>query len=184
MIIYLVLLLIILKNIKFIKEKIEKLKEDIYDPFTVVTFMLIWITITIYVLVKYKVFDKDFYHIGPPTPDMKPLVILGNNITTWNQIYLIIGYSIISEIVSTFGHNIIVPWRTNTINDKKTSKLDRSKGESLYILNGITLFAWVDNIIKYYLLFTKQLQFIIPRFITHLIVYNNIQYNYIKNKET
>ena len=183
MIIYLVLFLIILKNIKFIKEKIEKLREDIYDPFTVVTIMLIWITIIIYVLIKYKVFDKEFYHIGPPTPDMKPLVILGNNITTWKQIYIIIGYSIISEIVSTYGWSIIVPWRTNTINDKKTKKLDRSKSESLFILNGITFFAWVDNIIKYYLLFTKQLQFIIPRFIVHLIVYNKIQYNYIKDKE-
>ena len=184
MVIYLVLLFLILKNIKTIREKYEKLKEDIYDPFTVVTIMLIWIIIIIYILIKYKVFDKDFYHIGPPTPDMKPLVILGNNITTWNQIYIIIGYSIISEIVSTYGWSIIVPWRTNIINDKKTSKLDRSKLESLYILNGITIFAWVDNIIKYYLLFTKQLQFIIPRFIVHLMVYNKIQYNYIKNKET
>ena len=179
---YLLFILIIIIA-KYDKIK-EKLKNDIYDPFTVVSIMLVWISIVIYILIKYKVFDKEFYHIGPPTPDMKPLVILGNNITTWNQIYIIIGYSIISEIVCTFGHNVIVPWRTNTINDKKTSKLDRSKGESLYILNGITLFAWVDNIIKYYLLFTKQLQFIIPRFITHLIVYNNIQYNYIKNKET
>ena len=179
---YLLFILIIIIA-KYDKIK-EKLKNDIYDPFTVVSIMLVWISIVIYILIKYKVFDKEFYHIGPPTPDMKPLVILGNNITTWNQIYLIIGYSIVSEIVSTYGWSIIVPWRTNTINDKKTKKLDRSKSESLFILNGITFFAWVDNIIKYYLLFTKQLQFIIPRFIVHLIVYNKIQYNYIKDKES
>ena len=64
MIIYLVLFLIILKNIKFIKEKIEKLREDIYDPFTVVTIMLIWITIIIYILIKYKVFDKEFIELA------------------------------------------------------------------------------------------------------------------------
>jgi len=148
---------------------------DVYtdwnNPKTSISVYVIWTCIVILLGIRYKLFTKEFIRFGPPKKGQKPIEFLGKKITTWNEVIIIMIYSFIHQLVSNYNSNIINPWITNIIQDPKTVNLNMSKVFILFITNLDNIFGWLNYIIGIAMLYTMELQFIIPKLFASLIIF-------------
>ena len=159
---------------------------DVYtnwtSPATSIAVYVIWTCVIILLGIKFKLFTKEFIRFGPPKKGEKPIEFLGQKITTWNQIMAIMTYSFINQLVSNYNGNIINPWITNIIQDPKQKELNMSRFVILLITNLDNIFGWLNHIIAIAMLYTMELQFIVPKIFASLIIENISILNYISNK--
>ena len=159
---------------------------DVYtnwnNPKTSITIYVIWTCIVILLGIHFKLFTKEFIRFGPPKKDEKPIEFLGKKITTWKQVISLMIYSFIHQLVSNYHSNIINPWITNIIQDPKTTQLNMSKLLTIIITNLDNIFSWLNYIIGIAMLYTMELQFIIPKIFASIIIENISTLSYISNK--
>lgn len=153
------------------------------NPQSSIIIYVIWTCIVIFLGIRYKLFTKEFIRIGPPKKGEKPIEFLGKKITTWKQVLVLMTYSFVNQLVSNYNANIINPWITNIIQDPKTEYLNMSKWLVILISNFDNVFSWLNYIIGIAMLYTMELQFIIPKIFASIIIENMSILNYISNKK-
>ena len=147
---------------------------DVYkkwnNPQSSIIIYVIWTSIVIFLGIRYKLFTKEFIRFGPPKKGEKPIEFLGKKITTWKQVIILMAYSFVNQLVSNYNANIINPWITNIIQDPKTEYLNMNKWLVILISNFDNIFSWLNYIIGIAMLYTMELQFIIPKIFASLII--------------
>ena len=126
--------------------------------------------------------SRDFFHFGPSTNDIN-VNIFGININTWNKWFLVILFLVIYEVINTFSHKIFKTWQRYYIQDPKSEEIGMSKEEAY---NNIILFDGISKLLRNFkwalLIITKQFQFIIPQYITRMLISMYIENSYLNSK--
>jgi hypothetical protein len=126
--------------------------------------------------------SRDFFHFGPST-DTINVNIFGININNWNNWFLVIIFLVIYEVINTFSHKIFKTWQRYYVQDPKSNKIGMNKNDAF---KNIILFDGISKLLRNFkwalLIITKQFQFIIPQYLTRLIISMYIENNYLNNK--
>ena len=126
--------------------------------------------------------SKQFFHFGPSTSDID-VNIFGLNINNWNKWFLVILFLVIYEVINTFSHKIFKTWQRYYVQDPKSNRIEMSKNDAF---KNIILFDGISKLLRNFkwalLIITKQFQFIIPQYLTRLIISMYIENNYLNNK--
>ena len=126
--------------------------------------------------------SKQFFHFGPSTSDID-VNIFGLNINNWNKWFLVILFLVIYEVINTFSHKIFKTWQRYYVQDPKSNRIEMSKNDAF---KNIILFDGISKLLRNFkwalLIITKQFQFIVPQYLTRLIISMYIENNYLNNK--
>lgn len=154
------------------------------SPKFAVVVLLIWLSFLVFLACRYKLFanEKKFFRFGPAPEGEEPIKLFGIKIDTMKKVIIIMVYSFFSTIVSDYGKNIINPWITNEIQNNLVTSLSVSKFWVFVISNGYHIFGWMNYIIQLFMIFTMELQFMIPEMIASFLVNNITTWNYIASK--
>lgn len=155
---------------------------DWTSPIVATTVLIVWIFLVFIVGCYLGIFNDKTLRIGPAKEGENQIKIFGFEIDTMKKVMCVIIYSFLSRMVTEYGDNIISPWITNVIQDPKVTTLPMSKLWILLIHNGYNIFGWLNYIIQIMMVFTMELQFILPKIVASLIIGNVTTWNYISNK--
>ena len=126
--------------------------------------------------------SKQFFHFGPST-SIIDVNIFGLNINNWNKWFLVILFLVIYEVINTFSHKIFKTWQRYYIQDPKSNRIGMSKNDAF---KNIILFDGISKLLRNFkwalLIITKQFQFVIPQYITRLVISMYIENSYLDNK--
>ena len=126
--------------------------------------------------------SQELLHFGPST-DVINVNIFGININNWNKWFLVILFLVIYEVINTFSHKIFKTWQRYYVQDPKSEHIGMSKENAFY---NIILFEGISKLLRNFkwalLIITKQFQFIIPQYLTRLIISMYIENSYLNNK--
>jgi len=146
-------------------------------------FNLILIFILIFIVGDTNnIISKQFFHFGPSTSDIN-VNIFGININSWNKWVLVILFLVIYEVINTYSHKIFKTWQRYYIQDPKSDQIGMSKKDAF---TNIILFDSISKLLRNFkwalLIITKQFQFVIPQYLTRLIISMYIESRYLENK--
>jgi len=146
-------------------------------------FNLILIFILIFIVGDTNnIISKQFFHFGPSTSDIN-VNIFGININSWNKWILVILFLVIYEVINTYSHKIFKTWQRYYIQDPKSDQIGMSKEDAF---TNIILFDSISKLLRNFkwalLIITKQFQFVIPQYLTRLIISMYIESRYLENK--
>ena len=126
--------------------------------------------------------SKQFFHFGPSISDID-VNIFGLNINNWNKWFLVILFLVIYEVIHTYSHKIFKTWQRYYIQDPKSDHIGMSKEDAF---KNIILFDGISKLLRNFkwalLIITKQFQFVIPQYLTRLIISMYIESRYLENK--
>ena len=126
--------------------------------------------------------SREFFHFGPST-DIIGVNIFGININNWNKWLLVILFLIIYEVINTFSHKIFKTWHRHYIQNPKSNEIGMNKKDAF---SNIILFDGISKLLLNFkwalLIVTKQFQFIIPQYLTRLVISMYIENCYLENK--
>ena len=120
--------------------------------------------------------ESDFLIWGPS--DVKFAGFIINN---WLRWYLVMGYSIFSQISYSIVSSTLRPFISNVIRDYKTPIEDKgSLIRAQYLVSVYTFYYWIASIFDVFLWITMQLQFILPAILIDLTITYRFTNNYMK----
>lgn len=123
---------------------------------------------------------KNFLHFGVSTKDI-PINILGININNKRKYILLIIWIILSEAINTYTYKVYKNWYRYKLLDPKSSDIGMKHNEALIISNIWEVVTYIPKIFNLLLLInTRQIQFLIPAFITRRIVSTYVDSLYLK----
>ena len=152
------------------------------SPKVATLILLIWIGVVFLIGCQIGLFNGKMFRFGPALSDESPIIIFGFKIDSMKKVIGVMLYSFVSKIISEYGENIISPWITNVIQDTKSDTIPFTKLTIMMIHNGYNIFGWLNYVIQIMMVFTMELQFILPKMIASLIMGNVTTWNYISNK--
>ena len=145
-------------------------------------FNLSFILILIFVIGKID--DKNsnnFFHFGPSN-NLVDVNLFGIDINNWEKWILVILFLIIYEVINTFSFKIFKTWQRYYIQDPKSDHIGMSKEEAF---KHIFLFDSISKLLINFkwalLIVSKQFQFIIPQYLTRLLISMFIEWKYLDN---
>ena len=90
---------------------------------------------------------------------------------------------IIYEVINTFSHKIFKTWHRHYIQNPKSNEIGMNKKDAF---SNIILFDGISKLLINFkwalLIITKQFQFIIPQYLTRLVISMYIENCYLENK--
>ncbi len=123
--------------------------------------------------------ESDFLIWGPSNSEF-----IGFKINNWFRWYLVMGYSIFSQISYSIVSSTLRPFITNVIRDYKTPiKNKGSMIQAQYIVSVYTFYYWITSIFDIFLWITMQLQFILPAVIIDLMITCYFTKSYMTDRE-
>jgi hypothetical protein len=120
---------------------------------------------------------SSFYKIGPNMS----LIILGFQINTYTNYFIIVSYCFVNSIFRSSFHNILVPWVTNSIQDitkPKPKNIHMFAYETAII---ITVYTWFDWFL-YYNILVSQIDLLLVEISMDLIMSLVITHYYLNNE--
>lgn len=153
------------------------------DPKTAIYIYVGWVLFVIIIGIYFNIFTKEFIRIGPAKEGEKPVMFMGRKITTNKEIIAIVIYSFFNQLISNYNGSVISPWRTNIIQDPKSTEINMSKQSLMYLTNLDNIFGWFNYIINLAMILTMELQFIIPKIFASVIVDNISNLRYVSDKK-
>ena len=92
-------------------------------------------------------------------------------------------YLIINEALATWSFKIYKNWYRNCLLDPKSKTIGMSDKEALFLVNIWSIVTFIPSIFKYMIvIITKQMQFLVPGYLTRMIVSTYIDKKYLLDK--
>jgi hypothetical protein len=124
------------------------------------------------------VLNSTFVRFGPSSQ----LKFLDYKIDTWSKWFCVVAFSSADSAIWQFAFEAIHPWEINTILDPKCKTLPYSKTTCLLILESYYLHGVVLGPFSFWISLT-QLDFVLVKGISTMIMRTYSHYQYIKDKE-
>lgn len=157
-------------------------KKNIYKAVILQTFSLLLLVIIVYYFTKFKNNDMNIFHFGLSTKE-NPIKIFGVEVDNWNKYLIIMIYLIINEAIATWSFKIYKNWYRNCLLDPKSKEIGMGDTEALILTNIWDIVTFIPKIFKYMIVvLTKQIQFLVPGFLTDLVISTYIDNKYIQDK--
>ena len=118
-----------------------------------------------------------FFNVGPS----KTVHFVGIVIDNWGKWYLMMGFTIVTQILKMLADEIISPWIINTIMDDKSNDCNLQYYESQAICQTYYLFSAMVKIVQISISIT-QIDFIIVFIMTDIIISIYTTHMYLKSK--
>ena len=123
---------------------------------------------------------KNFLHFGISTQNI-PINILGININSKKKYILLMIWIILSEAINTYTYKVYKNWYRYKLLDPKSSEIGMRNNEALIVSNIWEIVTYIPKIFNLLLIInTKQIQFLLPAFITRRIVSTWVDSIYLK----
>ena len=129
-----------------------------------------------------KIFTTKLFRIGPPQAGEKELSFFGKPVTSWYTVVFIITYCFVNQIINSHHNNMYYPFITHNIQTDEPRTLNMSKSQVYTMMNLENIFSWISYFIDLNILFTMELQFILPRMIASVMMHNISIKKYLCNK--
>ena len=114
------------------------------DPLNATILTTLWTVFICIVMFNFEIFGNDFLHIGPSDN----ITFFSKQINTWSKWSILMIYAIVSQILRTYGENIIHPWIYNTLQNKDVLIENYTYFQSQYISICSTIHCWMDWVIN------------------------------------
>jgi hypothetical protein len=125
---------------------------------------------------------KQFFHFGPSN-NFIDVNLFGININSWHKWLLVVLFLVIYEVINTYSHKIFKTWQRYYVQDPKSNEVGMNKKDAF---THIILFDGISKLLRNFkwalLIVTKQFQFIIPQYLTRLLISMYIENNYLNDK--
>lgn len=148
-----------------------------------VMIFIIWITLILIIGYKLQLFKKNVLRFGVPNKGEKEIVFLGKKITSNKQIMGIILYTFINQMIQSHVTNQYNPFLTHYVMNDEKKIINMTQSSLLFLVNLENVFSWVSYFIDINILFTMELQFILPRMIASILMQNLSISQYMKSKQ-
>lgn len=157
-------------------------KKNIYKAVLIQFFSILLLITVILLFTNFKKSDNNIFHFGLSTEN-NPIKIFGLEIDNWNKYSILIFYLIINEALSTWSFKIYKNWYRNCLLDPKSKTIGMSDKEALFLVNIWSIVTFIPSIFKYMIVIvTKQVQFLIPGYISRMLVSTYIDRKYLLDK--
>lgn len=167
------------------------IQESVINPRSVILSVILQITnllFLVFFLLYYGNFIKKggmgskLIHFGPSNNFIK-IDILGFKINTWKKWFIIILFLVIFEAINTYSFKIYKNWYRNLVSDPKSNRILIPKPLAMVLITTWRIIAWIFHLFKWLLfIITKQVQFMLPMFLSRLFISNIIDFEYMKSK--
>lgn len=122
-------------------------------------------------------------HFGPSNNFIK-IDILGFKINNWQKWLLVILFLVIFEAINTYSYKIYKNWYRNLVSDPKSNRILMEKPVAMIYITIWRIITWIFGLFKWLLfIITKQIQFMLPMFVSRLIISNIIDLKYMETKD-
>tara|TARA_B110000908_G_C10262557_1_gene460447 strand:- start:1129 stop:1620 length:492 start_codon:yes stop_codon:yes gene_type:complete len=123
---------------------------------------IIFIIVYLVVLDEEGAFKDKFLRFGP-SEDSK---FLNMKLNTWNKVILVYIIGLLSSFLTSYYNNVSYDFIHSYIwNPAYTKKIKMTKGWTQIIVILEPLMYWTLGILDFFITFTMELQYIIPKFI-------------------
>ena len=143
---------------------------------------VVWIIIVMIVGIYNKIFTRRLFRVGPPERGEKEIAFFGKPVESWSTIVFIISYCFINQIINSHHNNMYYPFITHNINTDEPRTIDMTKSQVCMMMNMENIFSWISYFIDLNILFTMELQFILPRMVASILMQNISLKKYLSNK--
>lgn len=158
-------------------------KKNIYKAVFLQTLSLLLLVLIIYYFTKFNNDNMIIFHFGLSS-DKNPIKIFGVEINSWKKYFILMIYLIINEALATWSFKIYKNWYRNCLLDPKSKNVGMGDNEALFLVNIWSIVTFIPSIFKYMIvILTKQIQFLIPGFISRLIISTYIDRKYLFDKK-
>ena len=125
---------------------------------------------------------NNLIHFGPSNKYNK-IDILGFQINNWKKWCILILFLMIFEAINTYSYKIYKNWYRNLVADPKSNRILISKPTAMIFITIWRVISWIFTLFKWILfIITKQIQFMLPMFISKLCISNLIDLKYMESK--
>ncbi len=152
------------------------------NPKIAIIIYFIWVVLIIIGGIYFKIFPKEMLRIGAAKEGEKEIEFMGTKITTNKQVYLIMLYAFINQLISNYNTTIITPWRINTVQDPKSKVINMAKRELITLLNMDNIASWFNYILTVGMILSMELQFLLPKILASVIIENISTLKHIAGK--
>ena len=143
---------------------------------------VIWIACVVVMGTWNGIFTTKLFRVGPPGAGEKDITFFGEPVTSWSTVICIIVYCFVNQIINSHHNNMYYPFITHNVQTADPRTIDMTKSQLYTMMNLENIFGWVSYFIDLNILFTMELQFIIPRMIASFIMQNISIQKYLSNK--
>lgn len=152
-------------------------KSKLLSPITATIIISVWISILTFVFIEFGFFKSDFFHFGPS----ETVYFLNKKINTWELWSVVVVYTIINQIITTYSLETITPWIINEV-QAPGAYLTIDKRSVLTITTIWYLFMWLSRILGIQILLS-QIDFMIVIGCTDIVTNFIVIKHYIKDKQ-
>jgi len=125
---------------------------------------------------------SNLIHFGPSNKYIN-IDILGFQINNWKKWLITILFLVIFEAVNTYSYKIYKNWYRNLVADPKSDRILISKPTAMIFITIWRVISWIFTLFKWILfIITKQIQFMLPMFLSRLCISNLIDLKYMESK--
>lgn len=143
---------------------------------------VLWICFVVIIGIVNGIFTTSLFRFGPPKVGEKPISFFGKKVESWSTIFFIITYCFVNQIINSHHNNMYYPFITHNIQTDAPRTIPMSEEHVYLMMNSENIFGWISYFIDLNILFTMELQFIIPRMIASLVMQNISLKQYLSNK--
>jgi len=157
-------------------------KQNIYKAVILQFLSLLLLIFIILFFTNFKNNESNIFHFGLSSEN-NPIKIFGIEINNWNKYFILMLYLIINEAIATWSFKIYKNWYRNCLLDPKSKTIGMSDKEALFLVNIWSIVTFIPSIFKYMIVIvTKQMQFLVPGYLTRIIVSTYIDKKYLLDK--
>jgi Na+-transporting methylmalonyl-CoA/oxaloacetate decarboxylase gamma subunit len=130
-----------------------------------VTFLMIWLSIVLYMFYHIGMFEGQYMCMGPS----ENTVFMHSILNTWEKWSAVAVFTAINTCINDFMSDAISPWLLNTITDHKTKYIQYPKYQCIIISQMWSLYCGIMGVIGMMLSLT-QVDFVLIRLMCDLLV--------------
>lgn len=128
---------------------------NILNPKCAIVLIGVWMFVVFISMIGVGFVNSEFFHFGP-SPNVR---FFSNTIDTWGKWCAVVVYTVINQLIQTYGLETITPWMINNIQNVHITVLKDSPAAVQGIVGVWYIYLWSGRIFGIQIL-TSQIDFL------------------------
>lgn len=147
------------------------------NPSRAISVISVWMIIVTCMMFAFGFTNSDFFKFGPNSS----VKFFQTTIDTWGKWLCVVIYTIINQIIQTYGLETITPWMLNEVQNKRVHTLQESPARTQIVIQIWYIYMWSGRIFGIQIMLT-QIDFLFVVLLSDLIATFATTQLYIRQK--
>lgn len=159
-------------------QSFRKFTKILLDPRFVISIIVLWLVIVCILMSLAGFVDNGFVRFGPSSR----VKFFRTPIDTWGRWFAVVGYTLINQLIQTYGLETITPWMLNSVQNKKDLDLAFSPAVTQIVIQIWYIYLWTGRIFGIQIMLS-QIDFLVVVLFSDLVMTFITTGMYIRHKK-